>query len=95
MPYVQRSLGGAITGVYAQPQPGLAEEFLPADNAEVVAYLAPRVIDLSNIDNLERTVRALADLTRRYANALKDGTYTTKTRADTKADFKAIYDSLP
>lgn len=37
MPYVQRK-EGAITGVYAQLQPGYAVEFLPEENQEVADY---------------------------------------------------------
>jgi hypothetical protein len=38
MPYVQRNIKAEITGVFANPQPGRAEEFLPDDNPEVVAF---------------------------------------------------------
>ena len=40
MPYVQRD-EGIIIGVYASQQQGYAEEFLPDDDAEVVAFLNP------------------------------------------------------
>jgi hypothetical protein len=40
MPYVERR-EGKIAGLYANPQPGYAEEFLADDHAEVVAYLNP------------------------------------------------------
>jgi hypothetical protein len=40
MPYVQRA-NGKIVGVYAQRQPGYAEEWLADDDAEVLAYLNP------------------------------------------------------
>lgn len=40
MPYVQRT-GGAISGVFANFQPGFAEEWLDDDHPEVVAYLSP------------------------------------------------------
>ncbi|WP_342714455.1 hypothetical protein AAFG22_14865 [Bradyrhizobium sp. B024] len=40
MPYVQRN-EGAVCGVYANLQPGFAEEFLADDDAEVVAFLNP------------------------------------------------------
>jgi hypothetical protein len=36
--WVQRGLGGVIKGVYANRQPGYAEEELPADDAEVIAF---------------------------------------------------------
>ena len=43
MPFVQRDLTGAVKGLYANRQPGYAEEFLPDSNTEVVTYLAPRI----------------------------------------------------
>lgn len=39
--FVERR-AGAIVGVYAQLQPGIAEEELPADHADVLAYRAPK-----------------------------------------------------
>ena len=39
--FVQRNASGAITGVYANPQPGYAVEALPDNDASVVAYLNP------------------------------------------------------
>ena len=41
MPYVQRDEGGKVMGLYRLPQPGYAEEFLPEDHADVVAYRTP------------------------------------------------------
>lgn len=38
MPYVQRDLQGKITGLYARPQPGRAEEYLPEDEPDVRAF---------------------------------------------------------
>lgn len=52
-------------------------------------------IDLSDVDNLEKTLKALALVMRDYCNALQAGTYTTKTVANLRADFKAKYDGLP
>lgn len=40
MPYVQRE-SGKIVGVYARMQEGYAEEELPDDDVEVLAFLAP------------------------------------------------------
>ena len=37
--WVERDDEGAVKGVYANKQPGCAEEQLPADDAEVVAFL--------------------------------------------------------
>lgn len=44
MSYVQRDSNGKIKGVYANLQPGYAEEFLPDNNAEIVAYLTPKPV---------------------------------------------------
>ena len=42
MPYVQRDPNTlAVKGVYARLQPGYAEEFLAADDAEVLAFQNP------------------------------------------------------
>lgn len=42
MPYVERAPGGGLQGVYVQLQPGYAEEWLEAEDAEVVAFMAPK-----------------------------------------------------
>ncbi|QIG66835.1 hypothetical protein EVB41_005 [Rhizobium phage RHph_TM3_14A] len=41
MPYVSRDINGNINGLYEQLQEGYAEEFLLADDPEVVAFLNP------------------------------------------------------
>jgi hypothetical protein len=71
------------------------QAWLAAGNTPLPADPAPTPIDLSNIDNLDRTLKALGLLTRQYSNALKAGTYVNKTVADVKADFSAIYAALP
>lgn len=38
MIYVQRDLEGRVTGLFANAQPGLAEEGLPDDHPDVVAF---------------------------------------------------------
>ncbi|TVR11857.1 MAG: DUF4376 domain-containing protein [Salinarimonadaceae bacterium] len=40
MPYVQRR-EGRVVGLYANEQPGYAEEFLAEDHPEVLAFLTP------------------------------------------------------
>lgn len=40
MPHVQRS-AGRVVGIFTNPQPGYAEEYLEDDHADVVAYLNP------------------------------------------------------
>lgn len=42
MAYVERDREGAIKGVYLAMQPGIAEEEVADDAAEVVAFLTPR-----------------------------------------------------
>ena len=41
MPYVSRDDAGNITGTYARLQPGFAEELLPDDDPELMAFLDP------------------------------------------------------
>ncbi|QIG77997.1 hypothetical protein EVB74_049 [Rhizobium phage RHph_Y3_56_1] len=43
MPYVIRNADGEIAGLFEQPQDGRAEEFLPDDAAEVVAFVNPPI----------------------------------------------------
>jgi hypothetical protein len=77
------------------------EAWLAAGNVPQPADAAPAPLDISDIDNLDKTLKALALLTRAYANALKKGTFAgtaadgTKTVADVKADFMAVYRALP
>jgi hypothetical protein len=92
--FIGRRADNSIYGSWTVRQWPNQEE-LPADDPELIAFLAPRPIDLSNIDNLDKTLKALALLTRQYANQLKAGTYVTKTVADTKADFTTIFQALP
>lgn len=47
MPYVQRT-NGTVTGVFVQLQPGIAEEHLADDHAEVIAFAAPKVEAISD-----------------------------------------------
>ncbi len=41
MPYVERDGEGKVKGLYARPQEGIPKEYLPQDDAEVVAYRNP------------------------------------------------------
>ncbi|NKM72289.1 hypothetical protein [Rhizobium laguerreae] len=38
MPFISRSVDGAIDGVFEQPQEGRAEEFLPIGDPDVIAF---------------------------------------------------------
>lgn len=62
MRYVERDLGGAIVATYARPQPGRAEELLPDDNPEVVAFQNPPApppeTTPTTADDLERAMIA-------------------------------------
>lgn len=50
MPYVQRE-EGRIVGLFSLPQPDIEEEFLPEDDAEVIAYNAPKLKPLELVTN--------------------------------------------
>lgn len=41
MPYIERDEGGDIKGLYANSQPGYAEEWLEDNDPEVIAFLNP------------------------------------------------------
>lgn len=41
MPYVERNSDGAVINVFARPQPGVAEEYLADDDAELLARENP------------------------------------------------------
>ncbi|MBX4940998.1 hypothetical protein [Rhizobium binae] len=49
MPFVSRSTGSAIDGLFEQLQEGRAEEFLPADDPAVIAFVnaPPKVLSVS------------------------------------------------
>jgi len=61
MPYVQRT-AGKITGVYALPQKGYAEEELPDDSPEVIAYLNPVETRKTLVEQIIASPKDLADL---------------------------------
>ncbi|MCY1172724.1 hypothetical protein D9M73_128670 [compost metagenome] len=56
MPYVQRSVAKVI-GLYANPQPGYAEEFLPPEDAEVLEFLNPQPTFAAEKDRLLTMIR--------------------------------------
>ena len=55
----------------------------------------PPPVDQSDLDLIQKQLRAAVNLTRLYCNAVLAGTYTNKTPAQTKADFKQVFDNLP
>jgi len=72
------------------------QEELADDHPDVVAFNVPQPpIDLSDLDNLAKTLKAIGLLMRDYCNALQAGTYTQKSVAQLRADFAAKYASLP
>ena len=60
MVYVERDEHGALVGLYANPQEGCAEEELPDDDAEVVAFRNP-----VSITDYENAIQNLVDSTAR------------------------------
>ncbi|HEY1191783.1 MAG TPA: hypothetical protein VGE74_29395 [Gemmata sp.] len=55
--YVQRDQGGAIMGVYALPQEGIAEEVADDSAPEVAAFLAPPALTPEQL--AQRAIAAL------------------------------------
>jgi hypothetical protein len=49
MPFVQRE-EGHIVGLFNLVQPGIAEEFLPDDDTEIVAYRSPVVNPMEQLE---------------------------------------------
>jgi hypothetical protein len=69
MPYVERDADNKIKGVYRQPQPGYAEEFLDETHADVVTYRQPRTDSKQTRRN---TLRNRANSTPITVKDLKD-----------------------
>lgn len=71
MPFVQR-VEGAIVGVYANEQPGFAEEWLEGDDAEVEAFLtsiAPKMTIIYKADIWRRATEEEAEIIDAQLNA--------------------------
>lgn len=71
------------------------QKWLAAGNTPTPADPDPVPIDYSNLDNLEKTLKAIGLLMRDYTNALQAGTHTQKSIAQMKADFAVKWNSLP
>jgi hypothetical protein len=62
--FIERTPDGAIKGVYANKQPGYAEEAMPADHPDIAAFMArvaappPRDL-LAELDALKAQLAAL------------------------------------
>jgi hypothetical protein len=59
MPYVQRE-EGTIVGTFSNVQKGFAEEFLPDDNPEVVAFLNPPPPPIESVSARQFKLQLLA-----------------------------------
>ena len=70
------------------------QEYVAGGGQVDAADPPPPPIDLSDIDNMDRILKAVGLLMRDYCNALNAGTYTNKSVAQLKADFAAKYNSL-
>lgn len=71
------------------------QEELPETDPAVLAFRAPKPpTDLSNIDNLDKVLKAIGLLLRDYCNQLQAATYSSKSVAQLKSDFAAKYNAL-
>lgn len=71
------------------------QEWVDGGGVAEAADQPPTPIDLSNIDNLDKVLKAIGLLLRQYTNALQAGTHSQKTVAQLKSDFATIYRNLP
>lgn len=80
MPYVQRT-NGTITGIFANPQPGFAEEWIADDDPEIAAFLnrPPTLDDYRRA--VDAHVEAVAQA-RGYNNAATLASYINSTVQD-------------
>lgn len=93
--FIDRKADGTIYGLWTVRQ-WAGQEELPDNAPAVLAFQAPKPpLDISDINNLDKALKALALLTRQYANALQAGTFVQKTVADVRTDFMTIYRALP
>ena len=60
MTFVQRDENGKITGVYANLQPGIAEEELPDDDADVIDFLSPPPPPVTSVSSRQFKLQLLA-----------------------------------
>ncbi|QNP78411.1 hypothetical protein [Agrobacterium tumefaciens] len=83
MVYVQRNTQGAIVGLYAHRHEGIADEFLPDNNAEVAAFRNP-----VTVLNYENAIQNLVDSTARERQ-FRDGVTLASYTASTKPKWAA------
>jgi hypothetical protein len=89
------SLAGQPADVVAAAQAAWTPQVLAAWAAFKAAQPKPPTIDMAEVDNLDKVLKALAMLLRQYTNALQAGTHTQKTVPQLKSDFATIYRALP
>jgi len=75
MPFIQRDAAGKITGLYVNPQPGYAEEVLPDDDPQVIAFRTEHPIPtelLAQADSRTeaKEIRRLMEDTKRIREAI-------------------------
>lgn len=91
MAFIGRNSDGTIYGIWSVRQPNDAahprQEEVPDDHPDVVAFLAPKAaIDLSNVDNLGKALKAMALCVAQVGGL---------TVPQLKALFKQKWDALP
>ena len=70
------------------------QEYVAGGGQVDAADPPPPPINLSDMDYMDRILKAVGLLMRDYCNALNAGTYTNKSIAQLKADFATKYQSL-
>ncbi|WP_174020395.1 hypothetical protein G6L89_007240 [Agrobacterium fabrum] len=88
MVFVQRNGDGAVNGIYSNFQEGIAEEALPEDNPEVLAFLNP--VGLTDYEN---AIQNLVDSTARekqFRDGVTLASYTASTKPKWAAEAQAF-----
>jgi hypothetical protein len=93
--FIDRRPDRSIYGAWSVRQ-WQGQEELADNDPELVAFLSPKPpIDQSDIDNLDKALKAISLLMRQYVNALRAGTFVVKSIADVRSDLMTIYRALP
>lgn len=88
MPYVERN-NGAVVGLYANKQPGYAEEWLADDAAEVVAFRSPPPAQSDYSAAIQAHVNATA-VSRLFHDGATLASYVTSTNPQWAAEAQAF-----